>query len=919
MSNAVMRNYELGQATWLDYLRRGLLTSGEFAGLIRQGVSGVTSNPTIFEKAITGSNDYDEELLELARAGSDPMTIYERLAIDDVGQAADALSDWYERSGGADGFASIEVSPLLAHDTEASVVEARRFFDALSRPNIMIKIPGTREGIPAIRRLTAEGVNVNVTLIFSLRLYDEIRAAYLAGLREFMEAGGDPAGVHSVASFFLSRVDTAVDTLLQGRIAGGEADLKELLGQAALANAKIAYRDFTRTFSEDEFAAMEARGAHRQRPLWASTGTKNPLYGDIMYVQPLIGPDTINTMTQATFVAWLDHGEPRLSVEEGVSEAEEHLARLAGAGIHMDEVTDALLDDGIRLFTESLARVLANIEEKVERLLRPTRVIAGVNLGNAASQVSETLDRMTRTEFVGRIWRKDYHLWSEEPVRVTDRLGWLTVTEMMSEQLGALGSFADEVRNAGYQDAVLCGMGGSTLGPEVLRQVFGKEEISPRLTVLDSTVPETVRRVAGDIDTARTLFLIASKSGTTLETTSLYRYFYARVEDALGEGAGANFAAITDPGTVLQEEGQRRRFRRVFLNPPDIGGRYSVLSYFGLVPAALLGMDLFSLLDRADRMREACASCVPLGQNPGAWLGAVMATMAQAGRDKLTLVISPMLESFGSWVEQLIAESTGKHGRGILPVVGEPRMEAGEYGPDRLFVYLRMENDETAELDAFCDDLKSHGHPVVGLEMREPYELGSEFFRWEFATAVAGALLEINAFDEPNVLEAKNATEAVLDLADKSGDIPAWPHTPSLEELLDTAHTSDYVGILVYAEASGTLDAALQKLRESIAARYGLATTVGYGPRYLHSTGQLHKGGPEKGIFLMVTTDHGADLPVPCNSFSFNRLLQAQARGDYQALRTNKRPIAHIHIEEDAAGSLASLATGITENAGKRG
>ncbi len=909
MGNAIQENHRLGQATWLDYLRRGLLRSGEFAALIEQGISGVTSNPTIFEKAMTGSTDYDEELVELARLGKEPLEIYETLALGDVGSAADFLRPWHESSGGADGFASIEISPRLADDTDASVEEASRYFDALSRPNVMIKIPGTAAGIPAIRRLTAQGINVNITLLFGLTAYASVREAYLAGLREFTAAGGDPRGVHSVASFFLSRVDTAVDGILQARIDKGERSLTGLLGKAALANAKLAYRDFLDTFAGDEFLSLQAVGARRQRPLWASTGTKNPAYSDVMYVQPLIGPDTVNTMPQATFQAWLDHGQPRLTLEEGIEESRQHLDDLAEAGIDMGLVTASLLEDGIKLFSDSLDKVLANIQDKVGRLLTPTRIRAGVSLAGSEEKVQDELDGLMRSETVGRLWRKDYRLWQDDPSEISDRLGWLNVTEVMADQVGSLGSFADEVRNEAYGDVVLCGMGGSSLGPEVLRQVFASGDVRPRLTVLDSTVPETIAHLAETLDPARTLFLVSSKSGGTLETMSLYHYFRQRVGEQLGEPlAGANFVAITDPGTSLQEAGERGNFRRVFLNPTDIGGRFSVLSYFGLVPAALLGIDLMALLDRADRMREACASCVPTGQNPGAWLGAVMAGMAQTGRDKLTLLASPALASFGLWVEQLIAESTGKQGTGILPVVGEPLLEAPAYGADRFFVYLRLEGDDNAHLDDVFGRLKGAGHPVIGLEVKERYELGGEFFRWEFAVAVAGALMDIHPFNQPDVQAAKRASVEVLREYQTSGELGNEVETDGPRDLLDEAVPGDYLSLLVYAEPSADLVEALNDLRATVMRSYGLATTLGWGPRYLHSTGQFHKGGAGNGLFLLVTCASDLDLEIPGETYSFGTLLAAQARGDLQALLNAGRRVSHVHIAGNTASRLRDIA-----------
>ena len=364
-------------------------------------------------------------------------------------------------------------------------------------------------------------------------------------------------------------------------------------------------------------------------------------------------------------------------------------------------------------------------------------------------------------DLVGRIWRRDHTVWKPDPTEIVDRLGWLSVTNQMSEELGPIEEFGSEVRRAGFRHVVLLGMGGSSLGPEVLWQAFGSAKGYPELIVLDSTVPGWVAAVARRVDPQRTLFLVSSKSGTTTEPNSLYAYFRSLL-DQKKEAIGTNFAAITDAGSPLERMAKDQEFRRIFLNPPDIGGRYSVLSYFGLVPAAMIGMELPALIDRADAMRTKCSAMTPLQENPGAWLGLVMGKMALQGRDKLTLITSPSLAGFGLWVEQLLAESTGKEGRGIVPVAGEPLVDARLYGPDRLFVYLRLEEDDNSEIDAAVESIQLAGHPLVRMDLKDRYDLGADFYRWEFATALAGALLGINPFDQPDVQGAKDMTDGML-------------------------------------------------------------------------------------------------------------------------------------------------------------
>ncbi len=910
MMNPIQETQRLGQAMWIDYIRRGLLKSGEFQRLIEQGISGVTSNPTIFEKAIVGSTDYDEALLACAKANMSAGQTYEVVALEDIRAAADYLRPIYNQTDGMHGYASLEVSPLLAYNTDGTIKEARRLFAALDRPNVLVKVPGTPEGIPAIRRLISEGINVNVTLLFSLEGYQQVREAYIAGLENLVQAGGNPNKVASVASFFLSRVDTAVDTQLQERIKQGEEQLKALLGKAAIASAKLAYQAFKDTFHSERFATLRTRGARVQRPLWASTGTKNPAYSDLLYIEPLIGTDTVNTMPPATINAFLEHGRVGATLEQELPEAEKTLASLAAADISMESVTAKLLADGVKAFADSFEKLLTGIEAKKAQLLAKEHVYPSASIGAYLTDVEATLTDMERRDMVGRMWRKDHTVWKPEPTEITNRLGWLAITDLMSEQVPALESFTKEVNEVGFRHVVLLGMGGSSLGPEVLRQTFGSATGYPELVVLDSTVPAWIQAVTEVIDPARTLFLVSSKSGSTIEPLALLQHFRSLVEPATGkERTGQNFVAITDPGTPLARLAEEEGFRHTFLNPPDIGGRYSVLSYFGLVPAALIGVDISALLDRADDMREACASCVSAHDNPGAWLGAYIGALARRGRDKLTLVTSPAISSFGLWVEQLIAESTGKEGKGIIPIVGEPLVELTQYGDDRLFIGLRLEGDDNSAMDAAIKRIKSSGQPIVILEMRDRYDLGAEFFRWECATAIAGAILGIHPFDQPNVQEAKEATERLLQEYTASGHLPPVEVADSLTDLLAEAGKGNYLAIMAYVRQTPDVDKVLAELRRKVIERYRIATTLGYGPRFLHSTGQLHKGGPDTGLFLQITAEHENDLPIPGKPYTFGVVADAQAMGDLQALQSSGRRVTRIHLSRGDSVAISRLVT----------
>ena len=649
-------------------------------------------------------------------------------------------------------------------------------------------------------------------------------------------------------------------------------------------------------------------GARPQRPLWASTGTKNPDYSDVLYLQELIGPQTVNTVPQATLDAFLNHGQARATLGQPAGE-ESALHALAAAGIDLAQVSGNLLADGLKSFSDSFETLLRNLEEKRQRLSERTPAQTRSSLESRFSEVKSALGEVEQRDVVRRMWRKDHTLWKPDPTEITNRLGWLNVSEQMCEQAPMLEAFGNEVKDAGYQHVVLLGMGGSSLGPEVLGQSFPSSNNGfPKLIVLDSTVPARIRTVTAEIDPVRTLFLVSSKSGGTVETLSFYRYFRELVDQILGpEAAGPNFVAITDPGTSLETLGRADGFRRVFLNPEELGGRYSVLSYFGLVPAALIGLDIAKLRDRAECMGAGCPSCVPPGDNPGAWLGAAMGGFTRGGRDKLTLVTSPSIASFGLWVEQLIAESLGKEGKGIIPVAGEPLAPPGQYGRDRWFVYLRVQDDDNGPADDALAEIETAGYPVVQIPLRDIYDLGAEFFRWEFATALAGAILGVNPFDQPDVQGSKDSTGRVLDTYRREGQLPELGEDGSLPELLAQAQPGDYLSIMAYLEQTSQTDALLSRLRAKVTKGYGIATTLGYGPRFLHSTGQLHKGGPATGLYLQITSSPGQDLEIPGESYTFGVLAGAQSLGDLEALKSLGRRVIRVKLEGDPVSSLQQV------------
>ena len=529
------------------------------------------------------------------------------------------------------------------------------------------------------------------------------------------------------------------------------------------------------------------------------------------------------------------------------------------------------------------------------------------DLGDYLPKVKAALQDVHERDFVKRIWAKDHTVWSADPTEITNRLGWLTVTGHVQEQVGNLNSLAQEIKNDGYRHILLVGMGGSSLGTEVLRRAIGSGPSSPELIVLDSTLPAWIQSVVDSIDLRKTLFLVSSKSGSTLETMSFYKFFRG-MADENSSAAGQNFIAITCAGTPLDKLAKEDSFRHTILNPEDVGSRYSVLSLLGMGPASLAGMDVERLTNLADSLSNQCGPDVPAADNAGAWLGTVMGTMALNGRDKLTLMTSPAFESFGLWAEQLLAESTGKEAKGIIPIVGEPLMAPEHYGDDRFFVFMRLKGDDNSNLQQAMEVVASSGHPWVSMEIDDKYQLGAEFYRWEFATAVAGAILKIQPFDQPNVQLAKDMTDSVLQEYKESGSLPPVKANISVPSLLAEAKPGNYVAIMSYAHQTPAMDEALAQLRRRITERYHVPVTLGYGPRILHSTGQMHKGGPNTGLFIQVTTANTIDLYVPEEDFSFGVLVQAQATADLQALQNIDRRVAHVHLSSVDQASLNDLA-----------
>ena len=929
-----------GQAVWLDFLARGFVTKGDLKKLIdTDGVKGVTSNPSIFEKAIGSSDEYDGAIGSALKKGDRPVAdLFEHLAVEDIQHAADVLRPVYDEFKGNDGFVSLEVSPYLAMDTKGTIAEALRLWKDVHRKNLMVKVPATPEGLPAIQQLTGKGLNINITLLFSQKVYIEVARAYIAGLEKLVADGGDPSHIASVASFFVSRIDTAVDKQLDEKIARAndpqeKERLAALKGKVAIANAKLAYQEYKELFSGARWEKLAAKGARPQRLLWASTGTKNKEYRDVLYVEELIGANTVNTVPPATLDAFRDHGKLRDSLEENVDEARRVLAELEKSGISLDAITEELVKDGVKLLADAADKLYGAVAHKRATVLGAAigsqKLALSPGLEKAVAKSTEEWRAAAR---IRKLWHKDKSVWTGDDENKW--LGWLD--SPARADIADYEDYAQRVKGQNFSDAVVLGMGGSSLGPEVLAETFARKSGFPRLHVLDSTDPAQVRSMEEKVDIKRTVFIVSSKSGGTTEPNVMKDYFFARVSKAIGaDKAGHRFIAVTDPGSSLEKIARKQGFARIFHGEPTIGGRYSVLSPFGLVPAATAGIDVKSLIHHTLSMVRSCGADVPPHGNPGVQLGLAMGLAGLEGRDKVTIFSSKKIADFGAWAEQLIAESTGKEGKGLVPIEGETIGEASIYGSDRFFIDLRTEGEDDPTHDGRLAALEQAGHPVVRIVIKSIEHIGQEFYRFEMATAVAGAVLGINPFNQPDVEAAKVKTRELTAAFEKSGSLPREEPVVSTDEAdlyTDAAnagelrkagadgtleswlrahfarvHAEDYVALLAYIERNADHIDTLQGARLAVRDQRRVATCAEFGPRFLHSTGQAYKGGPDSGVFLQITADDARDLPVPGQKASFGVIKAAQARGDFEVLTERGRRALRVHLKGDLATGLKTL------------
>jgi transaldolase/glucose-6-phosphate isomerase len=917
-STRVQQIHHYGQSIWLDNIQRGALLNGEFEQLIKdKEVWGVTSNPSIFEHAIAHTGDYDDALNTMARAGWSAKDIFWQLAIEDIQVAADLLLPVYKTTGHVDGYVSLEVDPVLANDTTRTVAEALKLWKRVNKPNLMIKIPATKAGLSSIRKAIALGINVNVTLIFSIERYREVINAYLAGLEDRVKKGGSIRQIHSVASFFVSRIDSKVDKVLDDLyLREKDSTSAHLYGKAAVASAKLAYEVFLHSINEERFTRLKHLGANVQRPLWASTSTKNPRYRDVMYVEQLIGKGTINTLPPQTLQAFRQHGKPADTILFGLNDSRKVLADLEGQGISFQQVTEELEMEGVSAFQKAYKKLLSTIEERRASLLK--------GIGRMAPMCTKVIHAYEKSNPIHWLREGKAEYWTHDPSGQAEfkrRLGWLDAPVKADIWLADIKQFVEKQKRNGITKVLVLGMGGSSLAPEVFSLMAGQDHRQKlnegmQLRILDSTDPDQIREAQHFAQPEKTLFVVSSKSGTTSEVIAFLDYFWDKIHSKMGDRAGSHFAAITDPGTPLVRLAKKKRFSRIFLADKSVGGRYSALIHFGLVPAALLGLGLETLLQNASQIKAQCSEAVPPGRNPGVVLGVILGVLARHGVNKLTIISDGPIASFGSWLEQLIAESSGKDGKGILPVDREPLGLVEKYQKDRVFVYLRY----SGEHDAMIEKLVAAKIPVLVQPITNLYQLGAEMYRWEIAITIACLVIGVNPFDQPDVQLSKTITEEKIKefkagkyqpLSKTSSEVggirvegnllPLEKNNPSIpnirKTLLSKIQKGSFIAINAYVDRNEDNFKILQELRRRILEDTGVAVTLGFGPRFQHSTGQYQKGGPNQGIFLQITQRKNNDLAIPNQNLTFGIFELAQAQGDYEALLQRGRKVLRLSFE----------------------
>ncbi len=896
------------QSLWLDSISRDIILNRTLSNLIEKyEITGLTSNPTIFENAILNSSLYNDSIKIAIKKFKNEEDIAYSLMIEDIQRACDLFKKTYETTNGNDGYVSIEIPPTI--NEKSKMIEcAEKIYDMVSRSNLMIKIPATESGIQAGEELLKRGININMTLIFSPQFYSRVADAYISAMKWRLENGLD-CNVFSVASFFVSRIDTEVSKEID-RIAMqvNDPDKKNeilmLKGRAAISISLLVYEIYLKKFFGEGFEKYKNASVKPQKLLWASTSTKDPSFRDTLYVDELCLPNTINTLPLNTIFAFFSHGMINLEdIDTRINQAKQIYKQIEKAGIVWEDVFERLLSDGIKRFVDSYNKILNAIRIKIKETDVSTPSIQIYNLS-----IEQTMNEIKNKQFVKRLFSKDPTLWKKDTKtakHIINSLGWLDIASEMKKNIGEIIKLRDEIIKEGFKYAVLLGMGGSSLSSEVILSIFGNHR-KINFYVVDSTNPDWIARILSAIKIEKTLFIVSSKSGTTLETISHFKYFYSLLKKKTKK-AGRNFIAITDSSTPLEEIARKYSFRKIFINPSDIGGRFSVFSYFGVVPASFTGCNIEKLIEKADKARKDLVA----ENSRSIALGCFLGKAFLSGRDKLTLILPKKLERFGLWVEQLIAESTGKDGKGIVPIVDTELLNPDSYSNDRLFVIVNFSN--FYENEQHINKLISNGHPVLRIYIDDIYEIFTEFYIWEVATALVGHIMGINPFDQPDVQFTKDFTKKILeaknlktkpdlkikDIEIHSANITINTNEPLLWQMLKNTCEDGYFSLCAYIDENKKNDLMMKKIKRLLTEDLGITSLCVYGPRYLHSIGQLFKGGANNGVFLILTYKPKKDIKIIGEDLSFDRICKSQARGDFLAMKEKQRKCVLAYVKRN--------------------
>ena len=925
--NRSLKLYKLGQSIWFDNVDRSLIENGWLADQIdNKTIFGVTSNPSIFQKAISTGTTYSTDIQTMVWAGLSPEAIYENLVIADIQSVADLFSLLYQVSKKKDGYVSLEVDPALAYDADRTVREAKRLWQSVDRENLMIKIPATTAGISAIKRVISAGINVNVTLIFSTERYMQVIDAYYSGLEERIEKRLPIDHIHSVASFFISRMDVMIENMInpsKNKRDFLEKDLHHVLGKIGIQNALNAYAAFEESINAKRFQDISNAGGNFQRPLWASTGTKNPSYSDVLYIDKMVLPHTVNTVPPQTFKALLDHGQTEvISVKDSKKDFAKSIKLLNDNHIDIQKVFLDLEKEGVEKFISAQKLLLDTIGEASQRFSAQVRFAPGI--------IPQRMLALEEDRFIERFYQPDVSLFTinkEEEQEVLHRMGWIDAPEKSRKIIPFAEKLLKDVLADGFSHAVVLGMGGSSLAPEVFSEVFRKHRSLNneclQLSILDSTDPDQITAKLKSIHLTKTLFIASSKSGTTAEMKSLVAYFMKLLREEGVQEIGKHFICITDPKTPLESFARENTFRHVFNADPNVGGRYSAMIAFGLVPAVFAGIDGNLLLDKAEAMRQKCAR-IKIDQNPAFILATILSEAYSQNIDKLTILADDEYVSFGSWLEQLVAESSGKNGKGLIPIDREPIVDPSKYSRGRIFYYLRQDG----KYDQLVGILRTNGYNVLESQMVDRYDLSAEMYKWEIAIAAFCCMNGVNPFNQPNVQASKSLALKMIEEFRRSPEmvdgnrifenetIALYTSQDNLHEFSDDEkileniwkpETGDFYAINAFIPRTRINEDLLSGLRKKLIEKYSLPVTLGFGPRFLHSTGQLHKGGKNNGIFIVLTQKPLIDLEIPGEGINFSTLESAQALGDMQALQTHQRRVIRIHFKKKISAESLSL------------